>query len=104
MLYGLPQKLLQAFRKYLLSNKAKFIYMNKAIFKIFLAAMLITGSAFFSGIHAQDPPPPPPPTGGQGGNQAGGAAPLDGGLSILIALGAAYGGKKMYDARKKLIG
>jgi hypothetical protein len=27
--------------------------------------------------------------------------PLDGGLSILIAAGAAYGSKKFYDAKKK---
>jgi hypothetical protein len=78
--------------------------MKNTILKVFLAALLVSGSAFFSGINAQDPPPPPPPNGGQGGNQAGGAAPLDGGLSILIALGAAYGGKKLYNARKRLIG
>jgi hypothetical protein len=48
-------------------------------------------------------PPPPPGYGGSGG--AGGGtpvgAPIDGGLGILIALGAIYGGKKIYDARKK---
>lgn len=27
--------------------------------------------------------------------------PLDGGLSILLAAGAAYGGKKLYDKNKK---
>jgi hypothetical protein len=27
--------------------------------------------------------------------------PLDGGLSILLAAGAAYGGKKVYDYRTK---
>jgi hypothetical protein len=26
--------------------------------------------------------------------------PLDGGLSILLAAGAAYGGKKLYDSKK----
>jgi hypothetical protein len=28
-------------------------------------------------------------------------APLDGGLSILIAVGVGYGAKKMHEARKK---
>jgi hypothetical protein len=74
--------------------------MKNTILKVFLAILLVSGSALFSGLNAQDPPPPPPPNGGQGGNQAGGAAPLDGGLSILIALGAAYGGKKVYSAWK----
>ena len=27
--------------------------------------------------------------------------PIDGGLSLLLAAGLAYGGKKAYDARKK---
>ena len=33
------------------------------------------------------------------GNQAPGA-PIDGGLGILLAMGAAYCGKKIYQARK----
>ena len=42
-------------------------------------------------------PPPPPGTGhGQTGNQNGGSAPIGGGLFILLGLGAAYGGKKLY--------
>jgi hypothetical protein len=43
--------------------------------------------------------PPPPPTGaghGATGNQNGGSAPIGGGLFILLGLGAAYGGKKLY--------
>ena len=42
--------------------------------------------------------PPPPPSGGHGqtGNQNGGSAPIGGGLFILLGLGAAYGGKKLY--------
>jgi hypothetical protein len=39
--------------------------------------------------HAQ-PPPPPSPT----------DVPIDGGLSLLIAAGAALGGKKAWDNRK----
>jgi hypothetical protein len=38
---------------------------------------------------------------GDTGNQAAGNAPIDGGLSILLAMGAAYRGKKLYQARKE---
>lgn len=50
---------------------------------------------------------PTPPTGGSGHKGAGengpigGGAPIDGGFSILMALGAFYGGKKLYDLRKE---
>ena len=46
-------------------------------------------------------PPPPPPGHGETGNQPGGNAPIASGLFILIGLGAAYGGKKLYDLRKE---
>ena len=47
--------------------------------------------------------PPPPPSGhGDIGNQSGGNAPIAGGLFILLGLGAAYGGKKVYDIRKAM--
>lgn len=35
------------------------------------------------------------------GNPGGAPAPLDGGISLLIAAGAALGGKKAFDAYKK---
>jgi len=49
---------------------------------------------------------PPPPNGGetpsQGGNTpVGGGAPIAGGIGILLALGAAYGGKKVWDFKKR---
>jgi hypothetical protein len=45
--------------------------------------------------------PPPPDAHGQSANQtSGGSAPIGGGLFILLGLGAAYGGKKLYDHRK----
>ena len=51
---------------------------------------------------AQGPPPPPPGSGhGQSGNQTGGNAPVGGGLFILLGLGAAYGGKKIYKILKE---
>jgi hypothetical protein len=45
--------------------------------------------------------PPPPPAGGHGagGNQpAGDGAPIGSGIAILLSLGAAYGGRKVYKA------
>jgi len=57
---------------------------------------------------AQDPPPPP--QAGGGGEGTGGTdgerngAPIDGGLGILLALGASYGACKLYKIRKKKSG
>jgi len=47
--------------------------------------------------------PPPPPPGGHGdtGNQNAGNAPIGGGLFILLGLGAAYGGRKLYQSYKE---
>lgn len=41
---------------------------------------------------------PPNPGGGQGDPPG---VPIDGGLSLLLAAGVAYGGKKVYDMNKK---
>jgi hypothetical protein len=38
--------------------------------------------------------------GGETNNPVGGGAPLGGGLIIMLALGAGYGTRKIYDARK----
>jgi len=72
--------------------------MNRKIKVIFTIVFL-----FFivSGIMAQDPPPPPDGGHGQTGDQnPGGNAPISGGLILLLGLGAAYGGKKVYEIRK----
>jgi len=49
-------------------------------------------------------PPDPPGGHGSGGNQSpgGGLAPIGSGLIVLLGMGAAYGAKKIFDARKKL--
>ena len=48
---------------------------------------------------AQLSPPPPPGQHGSSNNQTtGGDAPVGTGIGILLALGAAYGGKKVYNA------
>lgn len=61
---------------------------------LMLVAMLWTSQTYADG-------PPPPPGGGHGqtGNQppTGGNAPIGGGLAIMLALGAAYAGKKAYN-------
>ena len=62
--------------------------------KIILTAIVVICSMV---LFAQ----PLPPT-GNAGNQGpmGGGAPLDGGLSLLLLISAAYGGKKAYSIRK----
>ena len=50
---------------------------------------------------ASDGPPNPGGTPVGGEDPLGGGAPIGGGTFILIALGAAYGGEKIYNYRKK---
>ncbi|NLM93542.1 MAG: hypothetical protein GX168_11420 [Bacteroidales bacterium] len=73
--------------------------MKRMISRMALLAMLIFSS---QGLFGQGPPQPPSP--GQEGNQPFKPAPLGSGLGILVALGLAYGGKKVYDARKDFRG
>ena len=67
---------------------------------IIITLLVIIASVTTTSLFAQAPPPPPPGH-GQTGNQTGGNAPIGGGLFILIGLGAAYGGKKLYDLKKE---
>lgn len=71
----------------------------KKIFTLyfFVLALLFAGN----GVVAQDPPPPPG-SHGETGNQSppGGGVPVGSGIALLLALGAAYGGKKIYDMRR----
>lgn len=57
---------------------------------------------FVSAAYTVSAQPPTPPAGGDntGSNKLGGNAPIGGGLFILLGLGAAYGGKKLYDIKK----
>ncbi|PLX05012.1 MAG: hypothetical protein C0595_01110 [Marinilabiliales bacterium] len=56
---------------------------------------------------AQGPPPPPGGAAGGGGTGSeqlggeGGGAPIGGGLFILLGLGAAYAGRKLYIINKE---
>ena len=70
--------------------------------KITLTVLVIIGISFSFDLLAQVPPPPPP-THGDTGNQTGGNAPIGGGLFILVGLGAAYAGKKLYQSNKESI-
>lgn len=70
--------------------------------KSILTLLVIIASAATTNLLAQAPPPPPPDH-GESGNQPGGNAPIGGGLFILLGLGVAYGGKKLYDLRKEKI-
>lgn len=72
--------------------------MKKIIVQLVL---VITFTFSAQALLAQGAPPPPP--GGHGSSQnepanGGGGAPIGGGLGILLALGAAYGGRKIYKA------
>ena len=64
--------------------------------KSIITLLIIIGSVTTTNLLAQVPPPPPPGH-GQSGNVPGGNAPIGGGLLILLGLGAAYGGRKLYN-------
>ena len=70
--------------------------MNPKISKILATLTLVLTLSL--GAIAQ---PPPPDQHGQGDDQ-GPTAPIGSGLLILLTLGAAYGAKKVYDARRRL--
>jgi len=46
-------------------------------------------------LSAQGPPDPPGDP-GTGGGPVGGGAPIGSGIAVLLTLGAAYGGRKVY--------
>ena len=73
--------------------------MKKAILNLILVGLLIIVPLITVTASA---PPPPPPGPGTGEEPIGGAAPVGSGLVLLISMGAAYGAKKVYDARKRL--
>ncbi len=60
--------------------------------------ILITLFTFGSCVILAQGGPPPPPGDPHGGNQdiPGGGAPIGSGIGVLLTLGAAYGGRKVY--------
>jgi len=71
--------------------------------KFLLTLVFLFFSMFTINAYADEPldSPPPPPGGGHGGGGNTQGAPIDDGLTILLALGAGYGGFKLYKLRKK---
>lgn len=68
--------------------------------KILLTGIIIL---FLSTAITAQTGPPPPPGDGHGGDEdapPGGGAPIGSGLFVLLGLGAAYGGKKVFDLKK----
>ena len=66
--------------------------MKKILIKLsFIIAFTLSSTALL----AQGPPEPPGDP-GTGGGPVGGGAPIGGGIAILLSLGAAYGGRKVY--------
>ena len=71
--------------------------------KIIITTFIILVIALFfinTNVNAQVPDPPDQ-DGESGDNAPGEGAPIGGGLLILLALGAGYGTKKLYDRKKK---
>jgi len=65
----------------------------KLIVTTFILFIVLSGINVFAGGPSgtpNDPPCWPPP-----------CVPIDGGISYLLAIGALYGGKKIYDISKK---
>jgi len=70
--------------------------MKKIISTIIVVSMLLFPLFTIADTHPGDPGSEP-----SGETPIGGGAPIGGGTFILIALGAAYGGKKVYDINKE---
>ena len=71
----------------------------KNIFRILVVIFIVT--TVYS-VEAQPPPPPGGSNNTQGNKiNGGGGAPIGSGLFILLGLGAAYGGRKLYKLRSE---
>ena len=70
--------------------------MKRIGYKVIMIVVLFIGLFISTDAISQNPPSMP---GNHGGN-GGAGAPIDGGIGILLALGAAYGGRKAYKAWK----
>ncbi len=81
----------------------KAMEINNEIKKTIHTALLIAAlSIILFNTNARGPGAPPPPDHGTEGNEGqGGGAPIGSGLLILLGLGGAYGGYKVYQKRKK---
>ncbi len=72
--------------------------------KTFKTLLVATVFVFaFAALSAQFPPPPNGGSGAPSGDNTpvGGGAPIGSGVVLLIAMAAGYGGKKVYDFKKR---
>jgi hypothetical protein len=67
---------------------------------VLIAAFLITAPLL---MMAQNPPHPNGGVNGPGGGPVGGGAPIGSGVYLLIAMGAAYGARKLYYMRSSSV-
>jgi hypothetical protein len=75
--------------------------MKTKIIRITFISIMLAGLFLVNELSAQPPRPPRGPGQNDGARPIGGNAPIDGGLSIFLALGAAYGLKKTHQMKKK---
>lgn len=69
--------------------------------KKLILGLLLGLSILFMGIDTFSQPLPPPEHGTPSNQSAGGGAPIGSGIGLLLAMGAAYGAKKLYNVKKK---
>jgi len=74
--------------------------MKKSL-KYFIIPVFIIGYMTIVQPSYGDAPGPPAGGHGQSNDQGPVGAPIDGGLTILLAMGAGYGGMKFYKTRKE---
>lgn len=67
--------------------------------KINIRPLLVFFISLCAFLHLEAQPPNPPGDPSAGGDPVGGSAPIGSGLGILLAMGAAYAGKKVWDYR-----
>ncbi len=74
--------------------------MKKQVKSFLILAGIVAALSFSSVSFAQ--PPAPPASGGAGPSSTpmGGSAPIGSGIALLLALGAGYGSRKVYQFRK----
>ncbi len=69
---------------------------------IVIKAILLLSLVIMFCLSSMAQPPLPPGDGPLDDPEDWQPAPIGGGIAVLIALGAVYGAKKVYDARRKL--
>jgi hypothetical protein len=73
-------------------KRSKYILLT-TVFVLSLLSLTIS-------VNAQEPPHPPTTGHGAKGNQSPAGAPLDGGISLLVAMGLAYSTRKSIQLNK----